>query len=155
MANSLSPDDTATVDRLVATFIRIGAERMRDLPLYNPGLEVEAIGFRRYQDWLAGILVTPWFMNFVLLPREPARLASHTVGARHAVSLPRGEQSLIIGEIEEFGRYAAASLHSPMGQFPDQGAARMAAWAAVETYFHPHGEPPAAPCSFGWPEHAR
>ncbi|MGE5503578.1 MAG: [NiFe]-hydrogenase assembly chaperone HybE [Actinomycetota bacterium] len=156
MANPLSPEDAARVDRLVATFRRIGDERMRDLALYNAKLGVEAVGFRRLGEWLAGVLVTPWFMNFIMLPPAPEALAGSQPGTRRKVVLPRGEETFTVGEVEDVGPYLAVSIHSPMGQFPDHTGAATAAWAAVEGFFRPKDDQQqAADCSFGWPEHAR
>jgi [NiFe] hydrogenase assembly HybE family chaperone len=156
MAEPLSPDDAAAVARLVVTFKRIGDERMRDLPLFNPAVEVEAIGFRRLGDWLAGVLVTPWFINFIMLPPTPAALAGAAAGTRRKVALPRGEESFVVGEVEDVGPYLAVSIASPMGQFPDHAGAANAAWAAVEGFFRPADQQQAgSDCSFGWPDYAR
>lgn len=155
MAEPLSPADAARVERLVATFARIGEERMKDLALFNPALRVEAVGFRRWDGWLAGILVTPWFMNFLLLPGQDDRLGDAAVGTRQRIEMPRGEVVFTVGEVEDIGTYAATSLHSPMGSFPDQATAATTAWAAVESFFREPGAGPSAECSFGWPEHAR
>ncbi len=134
MTPHLSPADAARIDSLVATFARIGDERMKDLGLYNPALRVEAVGFRRWEGWLAGILVTPWFMNFLLLPAE-GQLDGATVGTKRRIAMPRGEIAFTIGEVEEVGIYAASSLYSPMGNFADPAAASTRAWAAVEQFF--------------------
>ncbi|TAN72143.1 MAG: [NiFe]-hydrogenase assembly, chaperone, HybE [Magnetospirillum sp.] len=160
MAAPLVPQDAARVDTLVAVFTRIGEERMKDLSLYNGSLTVEAVGFRTVNfpsqgDWLAGILVTPWFMNLMLLPPSPETFAGVEPGTRRKIALPKGEETFVVNEIEEVGSYAALSIHSPMGQFPEHNAAATAAWAVVESYFlPPSGETP-QDCSFGWPEHKR
>ena len=65
---------------LVAHYEAIYAERMRDLPIVNPRLAVEAVGFEQWEDQDLGVLITPWFMNLVLLP-DSARLVSVSPGA--------------------------------------------------------------------------
>lgn len=47
------------MQRLVARFDWIGADRMRDLPLYHHGLQVEAVDSQpRVAGWL-GVPITP------------------------------------------------------------------------------------------------
>ena len=47
---------------------RIQRERMADIPLLNPALEVQAVGFSVWEAYCLGVLITPWFMNLMLLP---------------------------------------------------------------------------------------
>ena len=97
MAEPLSADEQTRIRTLVTVFTRIGEERMKDLGLYNPALAVEAVGFRPWNGWLAGILVTPWFMNFMLLPVDPANgLAGVEPGSRRRVTLPKGEGQRVL-----------------------------------------------------------
>ena len=42
---------------------------MAGVPMLNPALRVQAVGFRHWQSHWLGVLVTPWFMNLMLLPR--------------------------------------------------------------------------------------
>ena len=134
MFDPMSPDDLARVQQLEAVFARIGEERMKDIGLYNHNLKVEAVGFRRWEDWLAGILVTPWFMNFILLPTKDGQIAG-AVGTKTHRDLPRGDITFTIGEVEEVGIYLSSSLYSPMGRFDVQAVAVTTAWAAVDKYF--------------------
>ena len=151
MADSLSPADQSRVQQVVSVFRHIGEERMKDLGLYNPALQVEAVGFRRWNGWLAGIVVTPWFMNFILLPADPSTsLAGVEAGSRRRIALPKGEVIFLVGDGEEFGPYLSNSIHSPMGQFADHASASTTAWAAVGPFFLEPGEQPASECGFGW-----
>jgi len=151
MADPLSPAEQARIQTLVTTFRMIGEERMKDLGLYNPALQVEAVGFRPWNGWLAGILVTPWFMNFMLLPVDPANaLDGVEPGSRRKLALPKGEVVFVVGEVEVVGYYLSSSIHSPMGQFPDHASASTAAWAAIGPYFAEPGEEPETGCGFGW-----
>lgn len=135
MAGPLSPEDAAKVEKLVAVFKWIAETRMKDMPLVNPAIEVEAIGFRRWENWLAGILITPWFMNFMLLPTDPAQMAGKSAAHKEDLELPRGLVKFTIGDVEEIGLYLASSLYSPMRDFNDHALARTTAWAAVEKFF--------------------
>jgi [NiFe] hydrogenase assembly HybE family chaperone len=151
MTQPLTAADETRIQELVTVFRRIGEERMKDLGLYNPALEVEAVGFRRWEGWLAGILVTPWFMNFLLLPCPPdTDLAGAEVGSRRRITMPKGEVIFLVGDGEELGLYLSNSIHSPMGQFSEHGSASTTAWAAVGPFFLEPGEAPATDCGFGW-----
>src|SRR6056297_4098139 len=57
------------VERLVARY-REAEPRMRDLPFYNDSLSIEPVGFREWEGHRLGILITPWFINLILLPGE-------------------------------------------------------------------------------------
>ncbi len=113
------------VQHLEAAFRRIAETRMAGLPILHPRLAVEAVGFAADAEGIAtGVLVTPWFMNLVRLP----------LGAEAEPSLPGPGQAedLCVGgwtfrffghDEAGLGRFAAASLVSPMGEFEDQAAA--------------------------------
>lgn len=130
----------AVLDRrvadLVALFDGIARTRMAGVPVSNPALRVEAIGFASQagDDGVgvgAGILVTPWFMNLVRLPlHHDPRTADVGRMQRHAV----GTQAFgFIGAHEAaIGAFAACSLFSPMFEFADQAAARATALAVLD-----------------------
>ena len=144
MFDPMSPEDLARIHQLESVFARIGEERMRDIGLYNPALKVETVGFRRWEDWLAGILVTPWFMNFILLPTRPDQITG-AVGTKQHLEMPRGDVVFVTGEVEEVGPYLSSSLYSPMGRFDVHAVAVTTAWAAVDKYFKaPEAEEPSA-----------
>ena len=144
MFDPMSQEDLDRVARLEAVFTRIGEERMKDVGLLNPALKVEAVGFRRWGDWLAGILISPWFMNFMLLPSRDGLIAGE-VGTKTRLDMPRGEITFTIGEVEDIGPYLSSSLYSPMNRFDVQAVAVTTAWAAVDKYFKvPEAEEPMA-----------
>ena len=144
MFDPMSPEDLARVHQLESVFARIGEERMRDIGLYNPALKVETVGFRRWEDWLAGILVTPWFMNFILLPTRPDQITG-AVGTKQHLDMPRGDVVFVTGEVEDVGTYLSSSLYSPMGRFDVHAVALTTAWAAIDKYFRaPEAEEPSA-----------
>lgn len=126
---------------MVERFRVIGETLMRDLPLYNGKLEVEALGFRRVDDQWIGVLVTPWFMNLIRLPekQEPMELA--TIGHKRKVMLPSGEREMMQSGDEEIGRYDSLSLHSPMYAFETQEAARQEAQRQLEDLMRPSESP--------------
>ncbi|CAA7620567.1 conserved hypothetical protein [Magnetospirillum sp. LM-5] len=135
MFEPLYPDDAARVGQLARVFTTIGDERMKEIGLYNHALSVEPVGFRRWEDWVAGILVTPWFMNLILLPTNEAQMKGDVTGTKRRIDMPCGEVTFNIGEVEEVGPYLASSLYSPMGRFDVHAVAVTTAWAAVEKFF--------------------
>lgn len=144
MFDPMSPEDLARIAQLEAEFTRIGEERMKDIGLYNHALKVENVGFRRWEDWLAGIVVTPWFMNFIMLPTKDGQITG-AVGTKTHLDMPRGDVTFTIGEIEQVGPYLSSSLYSPMGRFDVHAVAVTTAWAAVDKYFKvPEAEEPSA-----------
>jgi [NiFe] hydrogenase assembly HybE family chaperone len=97
---------------------------MRDLPIYNDKVTIEAIGFRRFDDdVLLGVVLTPWFMNLIMLPIEPAPMDMAAVGRSVSVELTAGERDFVVGGDEVIGLYKAHSLHSPVLNFTLPGQA--------------------------------
>jgi [NiFe] hydrogenase assembly HybE family chaperone len=119
------------------------AVRMANLPVYNPKLTVQTTAFRRYDPWSVGVIVTPWFMNVVAVPDDPAALPPS--GATVTVKLPAGPIEAIASDLDGFGRLAAASLFSPMDAFDDPAVTAATAQAALAALFQPAEEPPRAP----------
>ena len=127
---------TSRVPRLVAAFEHIARTRMAGVPVLNPALSVEAVGFEPQHDStgepaVMGVLVAPWFMNLIWLPAD-ATDDSHGVGETrlHVIG---GERFEFIGAHEpDIGPYALCSLFSPMFEFADQAAARATAQAVLD-----------------------
>jgi [NiFe] hydrogenase assembly HybE family chaperone len=113
---------------------------MRALPIYNPNLRVAAIGFRAYQSAYVGALVTPWFLNIVLLPKEKSKDARAS-GATRSVVFPSGGYVFSHAALDGVGAFEFCSLFSPMRDFEGQDAARIAADAVITALFE---IPPAA-----------
>jgi [NiFe] hydrogenase assembly HybE family chaperone len=126
---------------LVAYFQRIAATQMRDMPILNQHLQVQAIGFQPLADQTClGILLTPWFMNLIWL--------SHTqeafqLGASRDLQLASGIYTLQLNYAEGIGSFYSASLFSPVLQFTDQTSAVLTAEQVLQQLFTPATEPPA------------
>ncbi len=139
-AANADPEIDARLAAMVARFESIGAQQMRELPIYNPKLAVEAVGFRRHGDELLGALITPWFINIMLLPRQRTEVDWRRVGRAVTVALPSGPSKFVWGGDEVIGLYRAQSVQSPVLDIPAQGAARQKARLALAKAM----EPPAA-----------
>lgn len=130
-AAELQTEQSLRVQALAQAFERIGHTRMRGVPVLNPQLGVQTIGFEKAPgldhapEALAGILITPWFMNLVRLPvaaDAPAKgWLTPGFKARRTLGCERFE---FIGASEEgLGAFEVCSLFSPMFEFANQQAA--------------------------------
>jgi len=121
---------------LERVFVGIQHTRMQGLDeLLNPLLQVEAVGFRYWQGWRVGVLITPWFMNLMILPDSrplPARGEGETA---YVLELPEGAIAFLLGHERELGDYLMCSLFSPVKEFADQQTARLAAQEVLKLLF--------------------
>jgi [NiFe] hydrogenase assembly HybE family chaperone len=125
----------AVAARIERAFGHIQATRMQGLPFLNPALRVEAVGFRRFEGRWLGVLITPWFMNLMLLPDEPAAWRHVRYGDSLGYALPAGVFEFISALDPELGSYQTCSLFSPVFEFADQDGARLTAEAALTALF--------------------
>jgi [NiFe] hydrogenase assembly HybE family chaperone len=125
------------VSALIAHFGRVQRERMVGIPLLNPALQVEAVGF----EWAAtpdgmdcpvaeGALITPWFMSLL---RLPARVLPHgNQVTRSTVRQFGSERFDFIGAHDvAVGYHETCALFSPMFGFSSQAHARDTAQASL------------------------
>lgn len=151
--------------RLEAMYRRIWLASMRDLPFVNLALSVEAIGFRRWLaaasacrpdgdtpapstdrsqrgsdgmlgDWV-GAMITPWFINLLILPGGGDLWSDRPSGERCHVVFPVGPLEFIADDdaSAEVPAFQYCPLFAPPGQFVSQAAARAAAMAALNAMF--------------------
>lgn len=122
-----------TRERLEALYREIEAERMKGVPILNTSLAVAGFGFEPWQDYDVGVLLTPWFMNLMLVPRdqEAYEATAPRVGDKAQVALPAGQIEFIIGYEDGFGYSLSCSLFSPVFEFADLAAAEETARTAL------------------------
>lgn len=135
------------VAALVAFYRQVETERMLGIPILNPALSVEAVGFRMVTGDEAvaeGVLITPWFMSLVRLP-----LAVEGHGGRvgrkrvHACGTERFE---FIGAHDPvLGFHESCALFSPMNDFGHQALARETAQAVMTALTAVETQPASAP----------
>lgn len=114
------------VPALVGLYQRIATERMQGLPIVNPALEVEAVGFGAIDGHEVGVLIAPWFMNLVVLPATDDWDAE-AAGATVQWPLPSGRYAMTVCRDETLGTYLTAVLFRSVTDFPDQDTARRVA----------------------------
>ncbi|HEY0837508.1 MAG TPA: [NiFe]-hydrogenase assembly chaperone HybE [Azospirillum sp.] len=142
-----APDPMAErVAALTAAYRAAAEGGMRDVPICNPALRVEAVGFHPLGDdaWL-GIVVTPWCMNAVLLPRDPAAWEAAADGATVPRTLPSGEYDFLAGRVDGVGPVLSLSLFSPMDEFAEHAVAVLTAQACLTELLKAEQPPPPEP----------
>jgi len=134
MHATIGGDAEQFAQQLEQRFIRIERERMQDMPMLNPALQVRAVGFRRWQGHSLGILITPWFMNLVLcrMEPEPDSDSPARVGDSQRQAFPSGSYLFTAAIDEQLGSYQTCSLFSPMHEFADQQTAVEVAEAIID-----------------------
>jgi [NiFe] hydrogenase assembly HybE family chaperone len=136
---SVIEDDA--VQNLANTYRR-AALKVKGLPIYNPTLAVEAVGFREHEGRQAGVIVAPWFMNLVVIPSEADRttwLPAGTVRLR----FPSGEYDFMVQDLHGFGLVGTCALFATMHEFTDHEAAQTAAVSIADGLFQPEQPTPA------------
>lgn len=142
MLNQRYPNSTWLDQRvalLTAYFSHVQRERMSGIPLVNPALRVEAVGF----VWggttsdetgacpvAEGVLITPWFMSLLRLPAEAQPCGGHAGSSRMRQF---GEERFDFIEAYDpvIGSYESCALFSPMCDFTSQELARETALASL------------------------
>ena len=114
---------TVSVEQLVDFYRKVYDERFRDMPIINPQLEVEAVGFGRLEEHEFGALITPWFLNLVLLPGTD-RWDARPQGSVCQIELPGGKVDFTVSHDDVLGTTLSAALFSSVADFPDQSLAR-------------------------------
>ena len=136
-------DATGIAARVQGAFERVRRERMAGLPFLNEALSIELVGLRRWRGLWLGVLVTPWFMNLLLLPGDgvadgdevPAIWPATLTGEYAPFSFPAGVLSFLAGNEGEVGDYLSCSLFSPVFEFADHDTARQTAEACLAALF--------------------
>lgn len=154
----------ARTEALVRLFTGVARTRMAGVPILNPALQVEAVGFELVapkaaaagattpspsavpaveQPGALGILITPWFMNLLWFPLARSDQADG-VGRSRLRRVGTQRFDFIGGFEPGFGCYEACSLFSPMFEFANPAAARATAQAVLANLRQPVAAAPRA-----------
>ncbi|TWA74686.1 [NiFe] hydrogenase assembly HybE family chaperone [Azospirillum brasilense] len=140
----------ARVAALTASYRLIAERDMAGVPICNAALAVEAVGFRSHGSGWIGCVIAPWFLNAVLIPRDPALWADRRDGDKMEIALPSGAYRFTAARVGVLGTLAVIPLVSAMNVFADQEDARAAAVLAFDHLMRepqqpaPQTEPPPA-----------
>jgi [NiFe] hydrogenase assembly HybE family chaperone len=133
---SVEMDAAAMSERLEACYAEVERQRMEGVPILNCALDVKAVGMRDWNGYWLCILVTPWFMNIMLLPCDAAQeIQRIPTGTKRHFAFPAGKFEFIHGEEAAIGSFWMCSLFSPMFEFGDQETAEATAMAALQALF--------------------
>ncbi|MEM8836485.1 MAG: [NiFe]-hydrogenase assembly chaperone HybE [Pseudomonadota bacterium] len=108
---------------LEADFVEIWHGQMRDVPLVNKALRVQAVGFKMHEGRPLGVLISPWFMNLIQLSKDLDEWSHLVTGEKEIMAFPSGNYEFIHNKREMVGGYKACSLFSMMGEFNSQAQA--------------------------------
>lgn len=137
---SVVADDA--VQNLANTYRR-AALKVKGLPIYNPTLAVEAVGFREHDGRQAGVVITPWFMNLAVIPSD-ADLTTWIATGTVRLTFPSGEYDFMVQDLHGFGLVGTCALFATMHEFTDHEAAQAAATSITDALFQPE-QPALAP----------
>lgn len=130
---ALLPDPA---ERLEAGF-RAVEQRMQGLPFLNPALAVAAVGFAPWEGHWLGVVLSPWFMNLTLAPRDPGLWQPLAPGEKREYRFPAGEFEFMGAHDPLVGETQICSLFSPVTEFADQETALLTARLALEALMDP------------------
>ncbi len=107
---------------------------MRGLPILNPRLAVEATGIREFGDHVIFVMISPWFMNLVVLPGTEEWNGSDQ-GECCEFEFPGELLEFSVCHDADFGTFLSTVLFRTMSDFPDQDMARDVAMEVVRELF--------------------
>ena len=126
--------------RLNAAYRAI-AKRMEGLNFVNPAIDVEAVAFAPWESHWLGVMVTPWCINLMLLPRDLAGWTSLPQGKKLRYRFPAGDYEFISSRDDAVGEYQMCSLISPVLELPDHATACQVAELARAALLDPANAP--------------
>lgn len=119
-------------DGLETAFRRIQHERMQDVPMLNPALHVEALGFAPWNGHMLGVVISPWFVNLAIVRGSCEGWTAANEGEAVMHALPCGTLPFLGASEPEAGDFVTCALSTAMHEFATQEAAREFAQAALD-----------------------
>jgi len=113
-------------------FETIYRDSMSGLPIVNPILDVDCIGFTEHEGRVVGVIVSPWLMTLAVFPRDDEDWTAVAIGTKKSFSFPSRDYNFLANEIEDIGPYYGFALHSPMHEFEHHPHAVASAEAFME-----------------------
>lgn len=160
------------VNALVGLYQQIGLTRMAGIPLLNPALHVQAVGFEVLANETSslpspaqpgtrklpvlpaempagqasglGILITPWFMSLLCLPLMYT-VQTARVGIKTSRYVGQTCFEFMLAHEEALGSYETCSLFSPVFEFSEQATAVATASTILHTLRQPVQQQDAIP----------
>ncbi len=104
---------------LERVFEQVLTEQMLGIPVVNPALQVEAVDFVEWEGHWLGVLVTPWFINLMVIPKlgSPWPELEMGKGKELKIDFPQGSYKFSARQEPEIGSYLNCSLASPVHEW--------------------------------------
>lgn len=121
------------VAQLQAHFEQVACTTMRDMPLSQPDLFVEAVDFsvdRSDDTVLIGVLILPWALNLLRLPVVRVEPTAR-IGQKNIYTLGDAEFEFMTAVDDGIGAYELCSLESPIRSCSTQAQAHAIAQAIM------------------------
>ena len=115
-------------------FEEIRSTHMRGLPILNPRMAVEVVAVRDFGEHRICVLITPWFMNLVMLPGNEEWSAVEQ-GESVSIKLPREALDFMVSHDDAIGTFLSVVLFRTVTDFPDQKTAREVARQVMHELF--------------------
>lgn len=128
-------DPQLVAAQLQRTFEQIHVQSMQGIPILNTNIRVEAVGFRLHEGRVLGIIICPWLMNLVLLPRDDEDWSGMELGHKQPHEFSDRIYKFMVNEYEGIGPCQTHSLYSPMRAFACHEQAVDSARAFLEDLF--------------------
>ncbi len=109
---------------LEAHFERIFQDNMQGLPIVNDALRVEAVGFEDWRGHWLGVLITPWFLNLMVVPGASQDWPQVKEGERLRFAFESGTYLFNAMDLDGFGQVLSCSLASPVREYGSQESVR-------------------------------
>ncbi len=137
--------------QLEQAFVHIEQTRMQGIPILNPRLRVEVVGFQPWEQGNLCVLVTPWFMNLMLFSEDEHEEGDLVVGSKQTIHFPEKDHEMVVNEFEGVGRCLSYAIHSQMGEFEGHDIAIAVAQSFLEVLLaeKDEGEPDPEDARFG------
>ena len=119
---------------MVRHFEDIERRHMQGLPILNPQLVVEAAEPRRFGEHTIFVLISPWFMNLVLLPGTD-EWDARDPGDCIDIEFPYQALEFSVSHDAELGTFLSSVLFRSVSEFSDQAAVSTVANEVMRTLF--------------------
>ena len=132
----MTPQQVAKI--LVNTFEQIHQHSMQGIPILNPNIGIEAVGFHQRHGRIIGIIICPWLMNLVMLPADDEDWSGFELGHKQPHEFGNRTFKFMINEYDGIGVCQTHSLYSPMRAFASHQQAVDAANCFIDELYSEH-----------------
>ncbi len=129
-----SPDNAQSIASTVEqVFTKIHLENMQGIPILNPRIHVQTLGFQLFEGRMIGIVITPWLMAMIMFQSEDEDWSELALGRKMPHVFPAKKIKFMVNEFDGLGVCQTHSLHSPMNAFSNQQHALAVARDFIDT----------------------